>query len=220
MNYYDIHTHHQPSSGTKAILNLMNPDQAALALEQEGAYSVGIHPWHIHPDHWQDDVEILRGLIHHSRVKAIGEAGLDRLADLPLAVQQDVFEAMVALSEEARKPLIIHAVRTHAEIVHLHRQLHPKQLWIVHGFNLRSSIAEALLSRHIYLSFGEALLHHHSPAGEALKICPQELFFLETDDKQANMRDIYQRAASLRDENMEEMAERLEQRFKLVFGYA
>lgn len=220
MNYYDIHTHHEPAAGIRAIRNLMNPEAVSTQLEQEGWYSIGIHPWHIHPDHWQDDVALIRASMLHPNVLAIGEAGLDRLTDLPLNLQRDVFEAMVELSEEARKPLIIHAVRTHAEIVQLHRLLQPRQLWIVHGFNLRSTIAEGLLSQHIHLSFGEALMHHNAPAGEALKICPEELFFLESDEKPVELPALYDRAAQIRNEATSTLAARLQERFKRVFGYA
>lgn len=220
MNYYDIHTHHEPAAGIKAIRNLMNPETVATQLEKEGWYSIGIHPWHIHPDHWEDDVALIRASMLHPNVLAIGEAGLDRLTDLPLNLQRDVFEAMVAISEEARKPLIIHSVRTHAEIVQLHRLLQPRQLWIVHGFNLRSSIAEGLLSQHIHLSFGEALMHQNSPASEAIRICPEELFFLESDEKQFEMTALYKRAALIRNEEPETMAARLEERFKRIFGHA
>ncbi len=218
--YIDIHTHYPPPEGVLAIQNLMNPDTASSMLEQEGLFSIGIHPRHIHPDHWLDDVETLRKLIHHPKVLAIGEAGLDGLADLPLSLQQDVFSAMVALSEESGKPLIIHAVRTHQQIALLHRNLKPAQAWIIHGFNMRQSIAQGLSSHHIFLSFGEALLHHQAPATTAAAEVPLELLFLESDDRTIAIELLYQRVASLRNMETELLKENIYHRFCKIFGYA
>jgi len=221
MNYIDIHSHHESPAGILAIRNLINPDSAASLVEQEeGYYSIGIHPWHIHPDHWKEDVESLRTLVNHPRVIAIGEAGLDRLVDLPISIQQDVFISMVELSELAQKPLIVHAVRTHAEIAMLHDSLKPKQKWIIHGFNNRQTIADALLSKGICLSFGQAILHHNSPAGNVLEHLRQQDFFLETDDKNISIQEIYSRAAIIRNVTEAELQQEIFNRFKKIFGYA
>ncbi|MBL7924176.1 MAG: TatD family hydrolase [Bacteroidia bacterium] len=218
--YTDIHSHHPPSPGVLAIRNLLNPDTVEAGLAEEGLYSIGIHPWHIHPDHWKEDAAHLRAFIHHPKVLAIGEAGLDRLTDLPLSLQEEVFSAMVQLSEEAKKPLIIHAVRTHHEIAMLHRALQPTQRWIVHGFNVRMSIAQGLLQHGLCLSFGEALLKQGSPASEVLQQMPLEQLFIESDDKTADVPSLYRRAAQLRDMDPEVLKEDMYKRFCSMFGYA
>ncbi|MBK9399483.1 MAG: TatD family hydrolase [Bacteroidetes bacterium] len=218
--YIDIHSHHQPSEGILAIQNILNPDVAAPLLEKEGLYSIGIHPRHIHPDHWLDDVTTLKEYIHHPKVLAIGEAGLDGLTDLPLSLQEDVFIAMVQLSEEAKKPLIIHSVRTHHEISIIHRNLKPTQPWILHGFNVRNTIAKGMISHGLYLSFGESLLKHHSPSAEVVSSMPLDLLFIETDDKQIDIKELYQRVATLRDLEMEVLKNDIYQRFCKIFGYA
>lgn len=218
--YIDIHSHYPPPEGVLSIQNLLNPDAVAGAIEKEGLFSIGIHPRHIHPDHWKEDVEVLREFIHHPKVLAIGEAGLDGLADLPLALQEEVFSAMVNLSEESKKPLIIHAVRTHQAIVMLHRNLKATQAWIVHGFNVRNSIAQGMLSHHLYLSFGEALLNHNAPASEVAGLMPLDLLFIESDDRQIDVKLIYERLAALRNIEVEVLKENIYHRFCKVFGYA
>lgn len=217
--YIDIHAHHAPADGVVAIQNLLNPDTAAQFLASDGFYSIGIHPRHIHPDHWQEDVAVLKTLMHHAHVLAIGEVGLDGLSDLPLAVQDDVFIAMVELSEQSKKPLIIHAVRTHHQIAMFHRNLNPSQPWIIHGFNVRDTIAKGLLNQGLYLSFGEALLKHHSPAAAAVTAIPLEFLFIESDDRQLDIRELYQHVAALRRMEVEALKENIYQRFCKIFGY-
>lgn len=220
MKYIDIHTHHSSiAPDVISIRNLLNPDTLERELQLPGHYSIGIHPWHIHPDHWEEDVELVEQYINRESVLAIGEAGLDRLTDLPLDIQTTVFKAMVMLSEMAQKPLIIHAVRTHAEILLLHQQLVPSQPWIIHGFNLRASIAQAFIDKGIYLSFGHAVSNHLSAATHSLQITPVNQLFLETDDKQADIKEIYQRAAALKEKSVEELSTTIFSEFKKIMKY-
>jgi TatD DNase family protein len=219
MIYYDIHTHHEAPSGVTGIRNLMNPDTLAKDLEAEGLFSAGLHPWHLHPDHWQEDLEEIRKNLNHSRLVAIGEAGLDRLVDLPLDLQKEVFLSTVRLSEESKKPLIIHAVRTHAEMTLLHAQLKPQQPWIIHGFNLRKNIGDALVSHGIHLSFGAALFHEGSPASRMLEVMPEDLFFLESDEVTLSHADLYRRAADIRGVPVADLASGIEKRFKMMFQH-
>jgi TatD DNase family protein len=219
MNYYDLHTHHRPADQVMAIQNIMNPDAVEETLKNDGYYSIGIHPWHIHPDHWKEDIETLRKHIQHPKVLALGEAGLDRLVDLPLVVQQDVFQAMVELSEEAKKPLIIHSVKTHSEIVMMYRTMKPVQPWIIHGFNVRWTIAEGMLQHNMYLSIGASVLSHHSSATDVVTRMPLEKLFIETDERPELLQEIYQRVALLKGITVTELLESIRSRFEKLFGY-
>lgn len=217
--YTDLHRHAPALPGTLGIQNLMNPDTVEQQLQVPGLYSIGLHPWHLHPDHWQEDLALLEQFIQHPRVKAIGEAGLDRLTGLPLALQTEVFEAMITLSEKAKKPLIIHAVRTHHEIAVLHNRYQPSQAWILHGFNNKWTIAAAFAAKNVFFSFGAALLQHRAPAREVLLQIPLEKIFLESDDKELEMALLYQEAARCRETTEDELKENIYQRFCLLFDH-
>ena len=81
-------------------------------------YSVGIHPWHIPATITpvvRNEMNVLASLAGHPQVLAIGEAGLDKLADAPMAVQMEVFEYQARLSVELGKPLVIHLVKAMSE---------------------------------------------------------------------------------------------------------
>ena len=82
----DIHTHRLPPVPGTAIANRY-PD--TFVPEAGAWYSVGIHPWHIPATATpvvRNEMNVLASLAGHPQVLAIGEAGLDKLADAPMAV--------------------------------------------------------------------------------------------------------------------------------------
>ena len=151
----DIHTHRLPPVPGMAIANRY-PDTFA---PEEGAwYSVGIHPWHISATVTpvvRNEMNVLASLAGHPQVLAIGEAGLDKLADAPMVVQIKVFEYQARLSVELDKPLVIHLVKAMSELLKLKQQIKPANPWIIHGFRGKAALAEECLRHGFYLSFGE-----------------------------------------------------------------
>ncbi len=183
-------------------------------------YSVGFHPWYIQESSWKEKLEKMRKEVQHSAVLAIGESGLDKVCETPFSLQMDVFTAMIELSESIQKPLIIHCVRAFQEVIELHKKIQPKQHWIIHGFYRNENIASSLLDQRILLSFGGDLLKSESPILEVLKNIPSNEFFLESDNKEISMDELYSKAANIRNENLEVMKDNLFTNFKRVFNYA
>lgn len=145
--YADVHTH-RLDAGDDAIINLPWGHD----VPERGSFSVGIHPWDTATLGSEADIEQVRRLAALPQVVAIGEAGLDALRGAPLSEQERVFEAHVAISEAAGKPLIIHAVRTLHLILALHKRLRPTQTWIIHAFRGSAALAAQLAERGIHLS--------------------------------------------------------------------
>ena len=128
MRLYDVHTHRPPADlTTPAVVSI----DASEPFEPRpgGCYAVGIHPWHAAADR----LPLLRLRAAHPQVVMIGEAGLDRLAEAPMSLQIELFEAQVRLADELRKPLIIHCVRAWGELLEVRKRLRPDSPWIVHG---------------------------------------------------------------------------------------
>ena len=151
----DIHTHRLPPVPGTAIANRY-PD--TFVPEAGAWYSVGIHPWHIPATITpvvRNEMNVLASLAGHPQVLAIGEAGLDKLADAPMAVQIKVFEYQARLSVELDKPLVIHLVKAMSELLKLKQQIKPANPWIIHGFRGKAALAEECLRHGFYLSFGE-----------------------------------------------------------------
>ena len=87
-------------------------------------------------------------------VIALGEAGLDKSIDAPLSLQTEVFTEQVKLSEAFRKPLVIHCVKAWDELLAVKKDLNPQMPWVIHGFRGNDILAEQLIRKGLYLSFG------------------------------------------------------------------
>lgn len=207
----DIHTHRLPPVPGTAIANRY-PD--TFVPEAGAWYSVGIHPWHIPATATpvvRNEMNVLASLAGHPQVLAIGEAGLDKLADAPMAVQIKVFEYQARLSVELDKPLVIHLVKAMSELLKLKQQIKPANPWIIHGFRGKAALAEECLRHGFYLSFGEKYQE------EALRITPADRLFLETDESSVPVADLYSRAAEVRRVSLAELTEAIRENIAKVF---
>lgn len=191
MCYYDIHTHQVPvHSGEVSIVNeiVRRGMDMRFPLTRDGVFfSYGIHPWFI------EDVErqlaTLKEVANYPEVVAIGEAGLDKLASIPIETQKDVFLSQACLAEEMGKPLIIHCVKAWEELIACRKMIRPQMPWILHGFRKRAELGTQLIQMGFYLSFGG-----HFQA-EAVRAAWPDFLFPETDEEAIDIRVIYQRLA-------------------------
>lgn len=184
MEIVDIHTHHEREG---AIFSCM---PSSFHPTEGRYYSVGIHPWYI-TDKYAEEWEVLQQIASDEQILAIGETGLDKLTGPNMALQLEVFEQHVELSEQIKKPLIIHSVRTSNELISLKKRYTPSVPWIIHGFRGNENIASQLIEHDIYLSFGEKYQQ------KALLNIPMNRVLLETDDSPEDIMQLYSRAASI-----------------------
>ncbi|MBO7229990.1 MAG: TatD family hydrolase [Bacteroidaceae bacterium] len=193
MELLDIHTHNTEHDYRTAILNCKR-------YSAERNISTGIHPWDI-TDEWEQTFAVIRQTARHENVKAIGECGIDKLKSAaPLTLQQEVFKAHAMLAEEVRKPLIIHCVKGFDEIIAIHKKTLPQQAWIIHGFRGKPQQTEQLLKAGFYISFGEKFNM------ESLKAMPLERLFVESDESNIGIYEIYSIIAQTKGCSMEELA--------------
>ncbi len=208
MDFFDIHTHNllHPESG---ILSL-TPDN----LPTEGNIvhaSVGIHPWYLTEDNASVQWGMLEKAVIHKTIKAIGECGLDKLKGPSAALQEAVFRKEAALAEEHSLPLIIHCVKAFNELIRLKKEIRPLQPWILHGFRGKGALAADCIRHGCYLSFGAEFQE------EALLNTPLEKLFIETDESETPVRDIYLRIAQTRGMELDELNECVKNNVMKVF---
>lgn len=201
--YINIHSHGNKytQSGIVAIQNLLAGEM--IPELSEGFFSVGIHPWQLEEGNIDQLKQHFQDSMKKPQVIAIGEAGLDKAIKTPLEVQISVFRMQIEIAEEIKKPLIIHAVRAFEEIIQLRKSTKAKAIWIVHGFRGGSKTALQLLKHDISLSFGSALHKEDEKLISALKIVPNEQLFLETDESNCIIEEIYQKAAFYRKQSLD-----------------
>ena len=156
-------------------------------------------------------MELLRKAIENKHVVAIGECGLDKLKGPSMELQKVVFKEQIAMAEEHGLPLVIHCVKASNELVQLKRQTHPDQPWIIHGFRGKEALAKEFIQHGFYLSFGACYQE------EALRSVPVERLFIETDESELSIEDIYLRVAQSRGMDLKELTESIKKNVEKVF---
>lgn len=174
-------------------------------------YSAGIHPYDAAGEDTTRRMDLLRRLLVREQFVAVGEAGLDKLAEASMEVQMAVFREQVAVSEEYKLPLIIHCVRAMEELLAVKKEMKPVQAWIWHGFRGKPEQAVQLLKKGFYLSFGEFY------SEEAMRVVPDECLFLETDESAGGIEEILCRAAKVRGAGVEALRETVGRNIRNVF---
>ncbi len=136
----------------------------------------------------------LKRISINKNVLAIGECGLDKICDVDLDLQQEVFVQQIELANAIGKPIIIHCVRAYEEVLMLLKKEKASVPVIFHGFNKNKIIADKIIANGYYLSFGKALQKPQTAA--IISGVPADRIFLETDDADISIEEIYHLAAS------------------------
>jgi TatD DNase family protein len=203
--FINIHGHRKANNIQEwVMMNLMAKDYPPEDIES-GYYSVGLHPYNVGKIDEADTLNKVRLSTENPNVFAIGEIGLDKSIEAPLDKQMRVFEAQVGIAEFSDLPVILHVVRAFNEMMEFMKTRQPVVPMIVHGYNGNVQMAQELLNAGFLLSFGEAIANENSKIREALKIVPVEKLFLETDEGELDIREIYQLTSELKEISMDHL---------------
>lgn len=177
-------------------------------------YSAGIHPWYTDS---AVSSELFKDMTSNPNCLLVGECGLDKIKGDPLPVQTVYFEKQIEWAERIKKPVIIHCVRAHQEVLKIHKSTQPTVPWIIHGFNKNTQVASQFLEQGFYLSFGKAIITQPSTQN-TFKQIPIERIFLETDDQtEYTIQNIYETASNLLNIDLENLQQQIKQNFKTLF---
>lgn len=130
------------------------------------------------------DLDQIRALAAHPKVKAIGEVGLDYYwvkAPEDRAFSRDFFDAQLSLAEELDLPVIVHDRDAHRDCLDIVRA-HPNARGVFHCCALSAEDAKAALDRGWLLSFtGNITFANARRAPEVIRCAPMDRIMLETD---------------------------------------
>lgn len=205
MEFFDFH--HHKKNVTYGIYNLDIENAVPKSF-----YSAGIHPKDIDPNSIEKQFSWLESVIDENCF-TIGECGLDGLIPVEMKIQETVFSRQIKLSNELKKPLVIHCVRKFYEVISFGKKA--EQAKIIHGFNKKQSIAEDLLKNNFYLSVGKAVLYHLS-LQNTLKIVPLNKIFLETDNDDFNIQELYQKVSEIKGITLEKLNEHIKENLETI----
>lgn len=208
----DIHTHQSLQSfvGT-SVLNYMF--QNSYIFPQEQFFSLSIHPWYLNLADQIDWDFLHKQLEKNSKLIAIGECGIDKNTSFSLDFQISILNQNYILAKKLKKPMIIHCVAAFNELIQWKKDKNDVSM-LVHGFVKKKELLNSLLKAGFYVSFGAALLSETASLKVSFENMPLDKLFLETDDKvDVNIRDLYQRAASIKNIDLELLEKQIESNF-------
>lgn len=215
--FINIHTHRiNPCDNLIQIFNL----DLEQPCPEQGYYSYGIHPWALDKADFQleEAFVLLEKRLPSPNVLALGEAGLDKMHKESFEKQIELFERQIELSEALQKPMILHDVKSHNEILALRKKHKAKQPWILHGFNGTEQDIQQLTGQGLYLSVGESMLHSERKISKSLKSIPLDLLFLETDMAEIGIESIYKAAANLLEMDLSALQTRIFANFAALWN--
>jgi len=214
--YIDIHSHTTKTNDN--CIQIINLDLNQPCPEQ-GYYSYGIHPWALDNVDFQieEALSLLEARLQSPNVLALGEAGLDKMHKASFERQIELFERQIELSEALKKPMILHDVRSHNEIITLRKKHKAHQPWIVHGFSGTEQDVQQLIGQGIYLSVDESLLHSERKIYKSFKFIDLDYLFFETDMSEIGVETIYEAAANLLEMDLSDLQIRIFANFARLF---
>ncbi|WBX99800.1 TatD family hydrolase [Chryseobacterium gambrini] len=205
MDFFDFHHHkkNMPNGIYNLDIEQIPPDLP---------YSIGIHPKDIDVNAVDRQFEWMKNRVSENCF-AIGECGLDSFLETDQKIQEEVFLRQIRFANEVKKPIIIHCVRKFYEVISFKK--YAEQPMIIHGFNKKERIAEDLLKNNFYLSFGKAVLYNLS-LQNTLKITPLDKIFLETDNDDFSLEELYGKVSEIKGISLENLNKQIAENLETI----
>lgn len=216
----DIHTHHayKNADGCTFIRNFeINNGETP---DGELYSSVGWHPWKADSSSLAEiEKSLTATLIEHcNSIAAIGECGIDRVCNAPLDIQYAVFKLHIDIANKFNRPLIIHCVKAYSDIVSILKQAKFDKPLIFHSFNGNINILDRLSQFDSYFSFGyNNLFLRQNKFIEIAKYIKSDRIFLETDDSNISIDEVYAKTAYLLNMTTEQLCKITQNSFSKIF---
>ncbi len=208
----NLHTHQSTNQKYTEIVNVYPWEYH----ENDKYMSIGIHPWYIDEQRLAEDLKTIENQMSNPKFMAIGECGLDKRIEIPFTLQEEIFKQQLQLAQQYKKPVIIHCVNAYQEVMVLKKSLKITIPLIIHGFSKGLTLANDLIANGFYLSFGKYLLLNDD-LGQVLKLLPLDKCFLETDNSQFSLDEIYDKASEILNIDKNNLIERQKNNFEKVF---
>ncbi|MBK9686918.1 MAG: TatD family hydrolase [Saprospiraceae bacterium] len=171
--YIDFHTHKAVHAGEDDVMEIVSMHQH---IKNEADWlTLGYHPWWLHEVLTKEALnELSTALSIHPRCLALGECGLDGLKGATREIQEQNFEAQLAIARALSLPVIIHCVRQFDRLLQIRRQWRDTK-WVIHGYRRNVILTRQLLDEGIGVSVSP-FPDMNSSFTEMLHFLPMESF--------------------------------------------
>ena len=212
-------------AGSERALALARADRRISA-------TAGVHPHEA--GSWTPQAAArVRELLAGPEVVAVGETGLDyHYLHSPRELQRAAFEAQLLLGVELAKPVVVHARDADADMAAMLRALAPHPpIVVLHSFSSGDDVWNAGMAIGAYFSFSGMITFKNWTRTDRLSACPPDRLLLETDapylapvphrgkrNEPGFVRAVAERAAELRGESLDNLAQRTTDNARHCFG--
>ena len=182
---------------TAMLVPGVSPDQWSkpLAFSQSlfGVYfTVGLHPWWLAPylekitaaplQFFDQLSEKIHAYCLQRTFVAIGECGLDKSIDIPLALQIDALKRQIEWCNTFKLPIVLHCHKAHAELLALLKKTPVHHGGVVHAFSGSMEIAFEYIQQGLCLGAGGVITYERaSKTRNTFRQVPLSAILLETD---------------------------------------
>jgi TatD DNase family protein len=172
-------------SGIKAIVNVgtnfeSSKKSIALAEKYENIYaSVSLHPIDVEREKF-DEKEWVK-LASHPKVVAIGETGFDFYHRSNRAKQKEIFEKLIKIACQVKKPLILHSREADEEILEVLKQNElSEKRGVIHCFGRSYEVAKKFLDLGFLISYTGNITYNKERVVSVSEV-PLDKIMVETD---------------------------------------
>jgi TatD DNase family protein len=215
MKQINFHTHQIRPGDHIQILNVFAQDLPEI--ETKSLFSAGLHPWHISQVNPKECIQAIEQAAIQKNMIAVGECGLDRSIPTGFALQKMYFREQTLLAEKHSKALIIHCVRAYSDLIELKMAAKSEVPWIIHGYGGNMETTSSLVRHGFCFSIGELFLKNES-RHPVFRTIPPDRLFLETDDREISIGEIYSLSAQILKTDPELLTESIFSNFIALFG--
>ena len=135
-------------------------------------------------DDLEKELAVIESLAARSRVRAIGETGLDFFRTPPelQEKQKYSFRRHIDIAKRYKKALVIHDRDAHREVLDLLKEEGAPEITVFHCFSGDEAMARECIEAGYYLSFAGTVTFKNAPELRgAAALCPPDLLLVETD---------------------------------------
>ncbi|RJP64288.1 MAG: TatD family deoxyribonuclease [Candidatus Abyssobacteria bacterium SURF_17] len=185
--------------------------------------AVGIHPWAIEPSELDEAFEFITA--HVQECVAVGEIGLDYWIKKDKALQRTVFQRLLTLAVEHRKPVLTHSRGSYEDVHRFVKESGAEQA-VFHWYSGPVELAEQIVASGYFISATPAVAYSEKHR-DVISMVPLDHLLLETDcpvkyqgviSEPASVSKSLEEVARLKGQSIETIARATTQNALTLFG--
>ena len=211
--FINAHTHDRDDNN---VISIVSYRIGVDTVDSSAPFTMGVHPW----DTQSFDVNAIRKtIIPNENLKAIGEIGLDYAKGKKNRnIQLLYFRQQLDIAESMDLGAVIHCVKAYDDMMPILQEYAPKLKFIMlHGFIGDPQLAVQLTKMGVYLSFGFTSLNSNKTE-DSIRRTPLEMLFLETDDMDNRIEEMYEEVSVIKGCSVEELKEQISNNYQKTYG--